>query len=123
MERRPWVIFAMGGLAGASLAYVCCNHWKSGWTKAMLKDAQAAPGTRQESLEQSKTRPEDFVEDEIVKEHLTRNIQFFGQEGQLQISKAFVVVVGLGVRSVGGSCWWMFWDFLHLEPSTTAYDL
>lgn len=40
----------------------------------------------------------NFEEDHILSEHLTRNIQFFGLEAQKQISGAFVVVVGLGVR-------------------------
>ncbi|KAJ7525645.1 hypothetical protein O6H91_17G060400 [Diphasiastrum complanatum] len=35
-------------------------------------------------------------EDEIIEEHLTRNIQFLGLESQLQVHKAFVVVIGLG---------------------------
>jgi len=41
--------------------------------------------------------PLDFEHDEVVAEQLTRNVQFFGTEGQKKISEAFVVVVGLGV--------------------------
>ena len=40
------------------------------------------------------------AEDEVVREQLTRNLQFFGEEGQSRVSGAFVVVVGLGVRHV-----------------------
>lgn len=36
--------------------------------------------------------------DDIISEQLTRNIQFFGMEGQKKITESFVVVVGLGVR-------------------------
>jgi len=36
------------------------------------------------------------LQDEIVNEHLTRNVQFFGLESQQKVNKAFVVVVGLG---------------------------
>ncbi|KAG0585823.1 hypothetical protein KC19_2G042300 [Ceratodon purpureus] len=39
---------------------------------------------------------EDFLHDEIVNEQFTRNAQFFGDEGQLKVHRAFVVVVGLG---------------------------
>lgn len=39
----------------------------------------------------------DFVSDEVLSEQFTRNVQFFGQDGQLKIANAFVVVVGLGV--------------------------
>ena len=41
----------------------------------------------------------NFETDEILAEHLTRNIQFFGVEGQRKIQDAFVVVVGLGVSA------------------------
>ena len=37
------------------------------------------------------------LEDDILAEHFTRNVQFFGREGQQQIMRSFVVVVGLGV--------------------------
>lgn len=37
-------------------------------------------------------------EDEVVAEHLTRNVQFFGLPAQQRIAGAFVVVIGLGVR-------------------------
>ncbi|GLJ11948.1 hypothetical protein SUGI_0180760 [Cryptomeria japonica] len=39
---------------------------------------------------------DDLLKDEIVHEHLTRNIQFFGLESQQKVNKAFVVVIGLG---------------------------
>lgn len=39
---------------------------------------------------------EDFLRDEIVNEQFTRNVQFFGDAGQLKVHRAFVVVVGLG---------------------------
>ncbi|GAQ80166.1 NAD(P)-binding Rossmann-fold superfamily protein [Klebsormidium nitens] len=34
--------------------------------------------------------------DEIIREQFTRNVQFFGDEGQARVHGAFVVVVGLG---------------------------
>jgi hypothetical protein len=37
-----------------------------------------------------------FAEDEILAEQFTRNVQFFGAEGQAAVAAAFVVVVGLG---------------------------
>lgn len=48
-----------------------------------------------------------FEEDEVVAEHLTRNVQFFGLPSQKRIAESFVVVVGLGVsdyRDVVGGC-------------------
>jgi hypothetical protein len=42
----------------------------------------------------------DFDEDEILSEQLTRNVQFFGLEGQKRIANSFVVVIGLGVGNL-----------------------
>jgi hypothetical protein len=39
----------------------------------------------------------NFEKDDVLVEQLTRNVQFFGLEGQKKIANAFVVVVGLGV--------------------------
>ncbi|EEF30447.1 molybdopterin biosynthesis moeb protein, putative [Ricinus communis] len=38
----------------------------------------------------------DLLTDEIVAEHLTRNIQFFGLESQRKVTASYVVVIGLG---------------------------
>ena len=46
---------------------------------------------------------ESALDDEILAEQFTRNVQFFGREGQLEIAKAFVIVVGLGVRLLAPS--------------------
>lgn len=124
MERREWMAFAMGSLAGAGLAYVCINHWRETSRKATLGDAQLS-SAMQDLDQQSKNRPGDFLEDEIVKEHLTRNIQFFGRESQLQISKSFVVVVGLGVSSycnlgMFGDC---FCGMMKILAGTKKCDL
>lgn len=40
--------------------------------------------------------------DDVVAEQLTRNVQFFGLEGQKKVADSFVVVVGLG--GVGSHC-------------------
>lgn len=39
---------------------------------------------------------QNFLDDEILNEQLTRNIQFFGEKGQRSIAESFVIVVGLG---------------------------
>lgn len=38
----------------------------------------------------------DLMTDEIVSEQLTRNVQFYGLEGQQKVSASYVVVIGLG---------------------------
>ncbi|XP_010440866.1 PREDICTED: tRNA threonylcarbamoyladenosine dehydratase-like isoform X1 [Camelina sativa] len=51
---------------------------------------------------ESETRPvtaangQDLLNDEIVSEHLTRNIQFFDLESQRKVTGSYVVVIGLG---------------------------
>ena len=40
----------------------------------------------------------DYEGDEVLEEQFTRNVQFFGSEGQRRAARAFVVVIGLGVR-------------------------
>ncbi|KAK9118096.1 hypothetical protein Scep_016189 [Stephania cephalantha] len=52
------------------------------------KNIGSAAGNRMANL--------DLLRDEIVSEHLTRNIQFFGQESQRKVTGSFVVVIGLG---------------------------
>ena len=40
----------------------------------------------------------NYEGDEVLEEQFTRNVQFFGSEGQRRAARAFVVVIGLGVR-------------------------
>ena len=47
---------------------------------------------------QGEAETEFSLEDEVLGEHFTRNLQFFGRPGQERIMGAFVIVVGLGVR-------------------------
>ena len=51
------------------------------------------------------------LDDEIVSEHFTRNIQFFGRASQERIMQSFVIVVGLGVGS----------HLLYLPTSAGSY--
>ncbi|XP_043707029.1 tRNA threonylcarbamoyladenosine dehydratase [Telopea speciosissima] len=46
----------------------------------------------------------DLLKDEIVSEHLTRNIQFFGLESQRKVTESFVVVIGLGGVGSHAAC-------------------
>lgn len=45
-------------------------------------------------------RVAEYEGDEVLEEQFTRNVQFFGSEGQRKAARALVVVVGLGVRNV-----------------------
>jgi hypothetical protein len=62
---------------------------------------------------------ERLEEDDILQEHLTRNVQFFGLEKQKRIGGAFVVVIGLGVRvPAAATC-----PMTHSSLTYTPYDL
>ena len=52
----------------------------------------------------------DVLGDEVLKEQLTRNIQFFGEGVQLDLAKSFVVVVGLGVSPSIYTQGQYYWD-------------
>ena len=41
----------------------------------------------------------DALQDDILREQFTRNIQFFGEAAQAKVFRSFVVIVGLGVRA------------------------
>jgi hypothetical protein len=52
------------------------------------------------TLETSHVAPENVLEDEVLAEQFTRNIQFFGPQAQAAVSTSFVIVVGLGVSKM-----------------------
>lgn len=86
--------FLAGSVAGAFAAYVALQ--------ATTKRPQAAENDRNNQQQQPSppSAPhmmDNLLEDEILTEQFTRNVQFFGKEGQLKVAKSFVVVIGLGV--------------------------
>lgn len=52
--------------------------------------------TKQHAQHAGQASVQNFQDDDILAEQLTRNVQFFGLEAQQQIARSFVVVVGLG---------------------------
>lgn len=95
---RDTSLVAIGAGVGISLVYILASKY----TKRLEKEydeftghdgTASARGLSGEALEG----------DDIVREQLTRNIQFFGLDGQKCITESFVVVVGLGVRCPVGS--------------------
>jgi hypothetical protein len=94
-------VFAAGALAGAALTALGAYCYSSSSSRS-----QSATGTNQLPAQpQNQQQPgpahhaslQEFEQDEVLAEHLTRNVQFFGLEKQKQITNAFVVVIGLGV--------------------------
>ncbi len=98
-------VFAAGVALGGVAAYAA----------ARSLHAQRAHATAQSSAPPEVASSEPVrgaccgvsLDDEIVGEQLTRNVQFFGRERQQRVVDSFVVVVGLGVRRLRlpDSCW------------------
>ncbi len=89
------VCLMAGALAGAGAVYVAL-----GWRRAAIATAPQPQSIG--TAEKSTVKVKDFLKDEVLSEQLTRNVQFFGEEGQQAIANSFVVVVGLGVSTVSG---------------------
>lgn len=93
--------FLAGAAVGAAIALgaLQCGYrreWNASRRQygAAIQERQGSPAS---SVQGSSRGMSDFVSDEVLSEQFTRNVQFFGQGGQLKIANAFVVVVGLGV--------------------------
>jgi hypothetical protein len=82
--------------------------WTPGSENSALKPAAprasspaaAADGPASHRHDQPALTSASLRNDPIIREQLTRNIQFFGLGGQGAVCDALVVVVGLGVRDL-----------------------
>ncbi|CAG9462002.1 unnamed protein product [Pedinophyceae sp. YPF-701] len=104
LDARATVCILVGGVAGAAVTWAVLSQQRRG------VDAPAVAPPSEDALEKAERRAAAFRDDdgggmpmeellekdEIVKEQLTRNVQFFGADAQAAVSRAFVVVVGLG---------------------------
>ena len=90
-------VFAAGVLSGA----LATGAWLL-YRRNVQKNACYASSTvyRDAPVEERRPLPESPLEDEILSEQFTRNVQFFGRNGQKAIIDAFVIVVGLGVSFI-----------------------
>ncbi|EFJ40312.1 hypothetical protein VOLCADRAFT_84545 [Volvox carteri f. nagariensis] len=90
--RSKSLYLTAGALIGAGAAYVAYSY--IGVRRAAA--AQAASNIPAKCNVPGGASLEKFLQDEVLTEQLTRNVQFFGEEGQLEIAKSFVIIVGLG---------------------------
>ncbi len=86
------LVFITGTIVGASAAAALSYYWLRCRTSVNLTAADSTK--RAVSIR-------NVLHDDILKEHFTRNIQFFGEEAQQRFADSLVVVVGLGVRGGG----------------------
>lgn len=94
--------FLVGSAVGAAIALGALQYWYRRDWNASRRQYGPVPETAQPStanqVRDLNCGLSDFISDEVLSEQFTRNVQFFGQDGQLKIANAFVVVVGLGVN-------------------------
>lgn len=114
--------FAAGAAFGAGALWLCSRYFGDAassrheaadghldWAAAAAVGATGrGRGTGGISSTHHAASVPNFDRDEVLVEQLTRNVQFFGLEGQKRIAGSFVVVVGLGVRQGGGCLWGAF---------------
>ncbi|KAG1334171.1 hypothetical protein COCNU_03G002900 [Cocos nucifera] len=108
---KQWLLVGTGAFFG-SLSTVALIRLFSRWAgkrqvKGLLTGCSVIvdPGSKEKLFGRCETRyngvPDGLVysnllKDEVVSEQLTRNIQFFGMESQQNVTKSYVVVIGLG---------------------------
>lgn len=100
LDSRHVFPFVAGAALGAGAVWLCSRHLDGlpGRRSAFAAAAglEAAAAARPSPQQQQPASLADFEADEVLAEQLTRNVQFFGLEGQRRIASSFVVVVGLG---------------------------
>lgn len=102
MQQNSLFLLCIGGAAGAAAACAALHVMQQRQWNARSRQYDPASHAQESSLKpvavpNSGTGLHNVHEDEILAEQFTRNVQFFGQQGQLKIANAFVVVIGLGV--------------------------
>lgn len=97
--------FVAGGAVGTCLAALVYTR-RSQQSGGMPADTTGGRESPRPSAERERreegSQPLQVAEDEILAEHFTRNVQFFGSEAQQRVADSFVIVVGLG--GVGSHC-------------------
>ncbi len=95
---RDLACFSAGVVVSFGCLYWLAVRATRATSTALAEHEQAAAG----SSRRSQLTSASLLDDDVVAEQLTRNVQFFGLEGQKKITDSFVVVVGLG--GVGSHC-------------------
>lgn len=101
MKQNSLFLLCIGGAAGAAAACAVLHVVQRRQWNARSRQYDQASHAQESILKpvvapNSGTGLHNFHEDEILAEQFTRNVQFFGQQGQIKIANAFVVVIGLG---------------------------
>ena len=76
------------------------QHAKTSYFRKGTRDDTLPCEHPSSRLSTNKSSATAVVDDEIVAEQFTRNVQFFGVESQKKVAEAFVVVIGLGLSLI-----------------------
>lgn len=87
--------FLLGALVGGVVSFAALKYLSN----IQLDVEGQAKHKKDQEQRQFQRGLQAALEDEILAEQFTRNVQFFGASGQHEVLNAFVVVIGLGVRS------------------------
>ncbi|BAS97059.1 Os06g0251000 [Oryza sativa Japonica Group] len=99
---RQWLLVAGAGAAVGALSTAAVmrilsrSKRREGYVRSLLESNGVASGGAGSSVGTRVVATSDLLDDEVVSEQLTRNIQFFGMESQKKVTGSFVVVIGLG---------------------------
>uniref|UniRef100_I1Q186 THIF-type NAD/FAD binding fold domain-containing protein n=1 Tax=Oryza glaberrima TaxID=4538 RepID=I1Q186_ORYGL len=99
---RQWLLVAGAGAAVGALSTATVmrilsrSKRREGYVRSLLESNGVASGGAGSSVGTRVVATSDLLDDEVVSEQLTRNIQFFGMESQKKVTGSFVVVIGLG---------------------------
>ncbi|XP_068659175.1 tRNA threonylcarbamoyladenosine dehydratase isoform X2 [Aristolochia californica] len=98
---KSFVLIGTGAVLGSAATFALFRLLSRHAGRQGTDKRNGAPGICSESclskcLPGGETIRNDLLEDEIVSEQLTRNIQFFGLESQKKVTESFVVVIGVG---------------------------
>ena len=98
--RSSLVVFVSGAAVGAAAVWIAWRYplkWRRGEAIKRIGNGLGSDGPDHPPQPRNMGSLKNLMGDEVLREQLTRNIQFFGEEDQLKLANAFVVVVGLGV--------------------------
>ncbi|KAJ3694873.1 hypothetical protein LUZ60_000250 [Juncus effusus] len=102
-KSKQWLLIGAGAIFGSISTISLLNLFnrynskrvKSGISGRVLAENDCNGKANYEDLTSSFISS-DLLEDEVVSEQLTRNIQFFGLDSQRKVSQSYVVIIGLG---------------------------
>ena len=91
--------FLAGGAVGAVIAATALQYLRRRDWNSSSRQYDSLEQKEHRSTLESQATPDmgNFLDDEVLKEQFTRNVQFFGEQGQLKVANASVIVIGLGV--------------------------